>query len=193
MVRHPSDAASLHVVDPWSRRQLLRRLGRGGLAAAAVATHGGAPALAQTPAASPGAMPTVAEAWAAAWNSHDPAQMAALFTPDGLYEDMAFGFVSHGTEEITAFANELFTVAPDVRIDLRAGFGTEVWAAAEWLFSGTDMGGLAGAPTGKRFEVRGASIFEVADGKIRRVSDYYNAGTILEQLGVLPAPATPSA
>jgi steroid delta-isomerase-like uncharacterized protein len=149
--------------------------------------------LAQTPATSPGAMPTVAEAWAAAWNSHDPAQMGALFTPDGLYEDMAFGLVSHGTEEITAFANELFTVAPDVRIDSRAGFGTEAWATAEWLFSGTDTGGLAGAATGKRFEVRGASIFEVADRKIRRVTDYYNAGTILEQLGGLPAPATPSA
>jgi cation transport ATPase len=63
----------------------------------------------------------------------------------------------------------------------------------EWLFSGTDTGGVAGTPTGKRFEVRGATIFELQDGKASRNTDYYNASTVLEQLGLLPVPeATPS-
>ena len=73
-----------------------------------------------------------------------------------------------------------------------AGFATDEWAAAEWLFSGTDTGGVAGTPTGKRFEVRGATIFELEDGKARRNTDYYNASTVLEQLGRLPAAGTPT-
>jgi hypothetical protein len=73
---------------------------------------------------------------------------------------------------------------------LRAGFGSDEWAAAEWLFSGTDTGGVAGDPTGKRFEVWGATIFELAEGKVRRNTDYYNPNTVLAQLGLLPATET---
>ena len=106
---------------------------------------------------------------------------------------MAFDLSSHGTDEITKFADGFFTVAPDLYIDLLASFGTDEWAAAEWLFSGTDTGGVAGAPTGKHFEVRGATIFELQDGKARRNTDYYNASTVLRQLGLRPVPeATPS-
>jgi hypothetical protein len=40
---------------------------------------------------------------------------------------------------------------------------------------GTQMGDMPEIPAmGKRMEVRGASILEFADGKIRRVSDYWD-------------------
>jgi steroid delta-isomerase-like uncharacterized protein len=171
---------------------VLHRLGRAGLMAAASATFMSPLVRAQTPASSE-AMAPIAEAWTAAWNSHEAAQIAALVTPDGVYEDLAFDLYARGTEEVTAFAQGFFTAAPDLHIDLLSGFGTEEWAAAEWLFSGTDTGGVAGAPTGKRFEVRGATIFELQDGKARRNTDYYNASTVLEQLGLVPAKGTPAA
>src|SRR5215207_4526058 len=192
MVTHPFHSNVLPVVASLSRRIMLHRLGQAGFVVAA-ASVGPELARAQTPAASAGATAPITEAWTAAWNSHDSAQVAALLTPDGLYEDLAFGFVAHGTEEITDFAQGFFTAAPDLHIDLLAGFATAEWAAAEWLFSGTDTGGVAGTPTGKRFEVRGATIFELQEGKARRNTDYYNASTVLEQLGRLPATGTPTA
>jgi steroid delta-isomerase-like uncharacterized protein len=188
------DASVPPIVASLSRRTMLHHLGRAGLVVATVA--GGAEgARAQTPAASsPGSWAPITEAWTAAWNSHDSAQVAALFTPDGVYEDLAFGLIAHGTDEITRFADGFFTAAPDLHIDLVAGFGNDDWAAAEWVFSGTDTGGVAGTPTGKRFEVRGATIFALQDGKATRNTDFYNASTVLEQLGLLPAPSsTPSA
>jgi steroid delta-isomerase-like uncharacterized protein len=192
MVIHQFHSNVLPVVASLSRRAMLHRLGQAGFVVAA-ASVGPELARAQTPAASAGATAPITEAWTAAWNSHDSAQVAALLTPDGLYEDLAFGFVAHGTEEITDFAQGFFTAAPDLHIDLLAGFATDEWAAAEWLFSGTDTGGVAGTPTGKRFEVRGATIFELEGEKARRNTDYYNASTVLEQLGRVPATGTPPA
>lgn len=187
MVIHRFDSSVLPLVDHLSRRTMLHRLGSAGFVAAAASV---APELAR--AQTPSAASSIAEAWTAAWNAHDSAQVAALFTPDGMYEDLAFGLESHGTEEITTFADGFFTAAPDLHIDLVAGFGTDAWAAAEWVFSGTDTGGVTGTPTGKRFEVRGATIFELKDGKAVRDTDYYNASTVLEQLGLMPT-ATPTA
>jgi steroid delta-isomerase-like uncharacterized protein len=57
-------------------------------------------------------------------------------------------------------------------------------AHAEWVMSGTDQGGLIdGRPaTGKRYSFRGASGFELRDGKIQRCSDYWDRTTLLYQL-----------
>jgi steroid delta-isomerase-like uncharacterized protein len=175
--------------EPTSRRLALRRLGSAGVVVASATI---VPTLAHAETAI--AAPSIAEAWTAAWNSHQSARVTALFTPDGMYEDLAFGLTAHGTEEIAKFADGFFQAAPDLHIKLVAGFGTTDWAAAEWIFSGTDTGGVAGTPTGKRFEVRGATIFQVQNGRVRRDTDYYNASTVLAQLGRLPAAsATPTA
>jgi steroid delta-isomerase-like uncharacterized protein len=190
MAIHRFDALVLPAAASASRRTLLRRLGAAGFAAATAATSLPRLTQAQTPTAGS----AIAEAWTAAWNSHQSAQVAALFTPDGIYEDLAFGLAAHGTDEIAKFADGFFTAAPDLHIDLVAGFGAADWAAAEWVFSGTDTGGVAGKPTGKHFEVRGATIFQMEGDKARRDSDYYNAGTVLEQLGLMPSKsATPAA
>jgi steroid delta-isomerase-like uncharacterized protein len=190
MVRYLVDSTVRSVVESLSRRTILQQLGGAGLATAAV---GLAPTLAR--AQTPSAASSIAQAWTDAWNSHDSAQVAALFTPDGMYQDMAFGLEAHGTDGITKFADGFFTAAPDLHIDLVAGFGTDDWAAAEWVFSGTDTGGVTGTPTGKHFAVRGATIFALKDGKAVRDTDYYNASTVLEQLGLAPASgaATPTA
>jgi ketosteroid isomerase-like protein len=42
--------------------------------------------------------------------------------------------------------------------------------------------------TGKKFSVRGASVFEIRGGKVYRNRDYYDSAAIMRQVGVLPAP-----
>jgi hypothetical protein len=39
--------------------------------------------------------------------------------------------------------------------------------------------------TGKRVEVRGASVFEFVGDKIRRCSDYWDMATFLKPLGLM--------
>jgi steroid delta-isomerase-like uncharacterized protein len=128
----------------------------------------------------------VAEKWIAGWNSHNPDKMLPLFTDDVFYEDVTFGEVSHGKVEVRKFAASEFEVVPDLelkllRADIHDGHGT-----IEWTFSGTDKDVFK---TGKKFSVRGVSVIDMRDGKIFRNVDYYDAATIMRQVGLLPTPA----
>ena len=126
----------------------------------------------------------VADKWIAAWNSHDPEKMLSTFTDDVYYEDVAFGEVSHGQAEFRKFAAEEFEGVPDLEIKLVHAAVHNGHGTVEWSFSGTDKGVYK---TGKKFTVRGVSVIDVRDGKISRSIDYYDTGTIMKQVGVLPA------
>ena len=76
-------------------------------------------------------------------------------------------------------------------VELPDGCATARWAAGEWTLSGTQRGDMPGIPaTGKQFSVRGVSILELEDGKIRRCSDYWDMAEFLKQLGVMSQPQT---
>jgi len=125
----------------------------------------------------------VAEKWIAGWNSHDPDKLLPLFTDDIFYEDVAFGEVSHGQAEVRKFFFSELEGVPDLelkleRADIHGGHGT-----IEWTFRGTDKDVFK---TGKKFSVRGVSVVDMRDGKIFRNVDYYDAATIMRQVGVLP-------
>ena len=126
----------------------------------------------------------IAEKWIAAWNSHSPDKMLPLFTDDIFYEDVAFGEANRGRPELRKFAADEFEAVPDlelklVRADIRGGHGT-----IEWTFSGTDKGIYK---TGKKFSVRGVSVIDVRNGTIFRNLDFYDAATIMREVGKLPA------
>ena len=131
----------------------------------------------------------VLEDWAAAWSSHDAEKVLALFTDDCVYEEVTFGVVTRGKEELRAFANGAFAAVPDFTFQLTARFAAGDWAGMEWVMSGTHKGDFPGLPaTGRRFSsVRGATIIELRGGKIRRNSDYWDAATFMKQVGLLPS------
>jgi steroid delta-isomerase-like uncharacterized protein len=124
--------------------------------------------------------------WAAAWSSQDTEKLLTLFTGDCLFEDVTFDVVTRGKQELRGFANGAFAAVPDFKIEVTREFATDQWAAVEWVMSGTHRGDFPGLPaTGKRFSVRGTSIFELEGGKIRRESDYWDAATFMKQVGLL--------
>lgn len=126
----------------------------------------------------------VAEKWIAAWNSHDPDKMLPLFTDDIVYEDVAFGEVSHGKAELRKFAADEFEAIPDLELKLLRASVHNGHGTIEWVFRGTDKGIYK---TGKKFSVRGVSVIDVRNGKILRNLDFYDSATIMRQAGVLPA------
>ena len=130
----------------------------------------------------------VLDAWAAAWLAHNTAKILDLYSDDCVYEDVTCGVVKHGKEELRAFAEGTFAVVPDFTVELTARCGADTWGHLEWVLSGTHHGNLPGLPaTGKRFSVRGATIVELREGKIRRSSDYWDAVTFMRQVGLLPS------
>ena len=110
-----------------------------------------------------------------------------------MYEDMALGAVNTGKQQLGAFLRATFAAIPDFRIELKAILSSGDRAASEWIMSGTQTGAFPGIPaTSKRFSVRGASMMELYQGKIRRNADYWSLATLLQQVGVLPeSPVVP--
>lgn len=131
----------------------------------------------------PSAARTMVEKSFAAWNAHDANKVATYYTSDVSYEDVAFGQVAHGSDELKKMVAGFFAAVPDLKlevVDVRS-FGNS--ASVEWIFSGTDVGLFK---TGKKFSVRGASVFQLKGGKCSVNKDYYDAASIMRQVGVLP-------
>ena len=126
----------------------------------------------------------LAEKWIAAWNSHNPDKMLPLFTEDVVYEDVAFGEVSHGSVELRKFVVSEIDGVPDLELKLLRSNIQGDHGTIEWTFSGTDKGVFK---TGKKFSVRGVSVIDMREGKIFRNLDFYDSATIMRQVGVLPA------
>jgi steroid delta-isomerase-like uncharacterized protein len=131
----------------------------------------------------------IAESWFAAWNSHDPEKVIAIFTPDVLFEDVTFRATSHGSPELRKFAASIFDAVPDAKFELVNASADRKCGHIEWVFSGTDHGLYK---TGKRFSVRGVSVIDVRQGRISRELDYYDAASIMRQVGLLGPPKTDS-
>jgi steroid delta-isomerase-like uncharacterized protein len=123
---------------------------------------------------------------AAAWTAHDIDRVLSLCADDCVYEDVTMAAVNRGKGELKAFAGAVLAAFPDFKMKLTSGFTAGTWAGAEWTISGTHKGDLPGMPaTGKTFIVRGASICELEEGKIKRNSDYWDMVTFLKQIGLM--------
>jgi steroid delta-isomerase-like uncharacterized protein len=124
--------------------------------------------------------------WAAAWSSHDIEKLLSLCTDDCVYEDVTMGAVNRGKAAVRQFADVVFAAFPDFKIELTSGFLAGDWAGAEWTMSGTHKGDLPAMPaSGKGFSLRGSTIYELRDGKIKRNSDYWDMVTFLKQIGLM--------
>jgi steroid delta-isomerase-like uncharacterized protein len=145
-----------------------------------------------TPSASPAAVPPVLRHMVDAINATDSAALAALYTEDGIHEDIPAGVTARGREEVAAFVDTSLGQFRDVRFELVSGRQAGDLAVLEYTFSVTDRS--AELPV----TYRGILVFELDGTLIRRSADYYDLATILDQLGQLQggeaAPeATPAA
>lgn len=113
--------------------------------------------------------------YAAAWSSNDVEKLAAYFTDDAIYEDVALGEVHRGKPAIMAFARGTFDALPGFTMKPQSLVVGNESAAFEWIMSGTFR------KTGKSFSVRGVSVMQFENGKIRRNSDYWNIAEFQRQ------------
>ncbi len=120
-----------------------------------------------------------------AWNTHDIDKAASFYTSDISYEDVAFGIKAQGTEELKKMVQGFYDNVPDLKLELVDVKSDEKSGWVEWVFSGTDKGLFK---TGKKFSVRGASVFQLRGSKFSANKDYYDAATIMKQVGALPNP-----
>jgi steroid delta-isomerase-like uncharacterized protein len=109
--------------------------------------------------------------------------MVSLLTDDVNINSIIFQNYK-GKDGATKYWQELFTIFPNIRIDIVTLTANEGRIVAEIDVSGTQKGEV-GNSTGleKKFQVRGAFVYEFSDNmKIREIRMYYDSGVLKKQL-----------
>ncbi len=126
----------------------------------------------------------VIEKFFAAWNSNDADKAAAYFSEDAVYEDVAAGQIKRGRAEVREWVEGAVVAVENFKLEIVSSSFHKGHGVVEWVWSGTDKGLLK---TGKKFSVRGVSVYEIRGGKISRYKEFYDFATVMRQVGLLPA------
>ncbi len=107
------------------------------------------------------------------------------------YELIATGDIHDGPEEVAAYFKETRTAFPDQRNELIALHHAEDAVIVEAMLYGTHDGAFRGLPpTGRRFEMQFCALFLFEDDRLVCERVYFDAATILRQLGIAHDPLT---
>ena len=136
----------------------------------------------------------VVEDLAAAWNSRDAQQIAALYAEDGVREEF---IVTHmravGRDEIAALVQMYLDAMPDLALSLRHVSSGDGVVTLEWMVHATHTGDAEGWPANNEaVAFPGVSVVEVsADGVIREERVYTDFTGLLAGAGLIPGVEPP--
>jgi steroid delta-isomerase-like uncharacterized protein len=127
-----------------------------------------------------------------AFGRRDADALMEMVSPD-IVEDLPGVGVISGLEQERAFLTGLFASFPDLATEVtRITIDGRV-AAIEWRRTGTFSGApWQGLPaTGRAFESVDAAFVEIDDGRVSKVTVYYESAQLAHALGVAPAEGSP--
>ena len=132
-----------------------------------------------------------------AFNAREWDRVTEFVTEDLEFEDVAAGVSLTGLDAFVGYAQSWASAFPDMTIETLSVVGDETHMAGEFKGGGTHDGTLQTPDgdipaTGRRFDERFVWYYEVADGKLSAVRDYYNVMSLMTQLGLIPEPAAAS-
>jgi steroid delta-isomerase-like uncharacterized protein len=132
------------------------------------------------------------ERYLAAWNSGDPAAVAACAHEDVVWVDPALAEPASGRAAVADFVRQSVAAFPDMTFsdpgepaiadDSRAAY-------VPWLMTGTNTGPIdppGFAATGKRIAVKGFDVWQFREGLIWRYEAIYDFSAMARQLGLMP-------
>ena len=136
----------------------------------------------------------IARAVYEAFNDHDLERAGALAAEDMEFVDVPSGRALRGPEGFVDGMRAWIAACSDASVEIVemiAGEGGSV--TTEFVGRGTHDGPLVTPggeipPTGRSLELRYCEVYRMRDGKIASARLYYDAATLLGQLGLLPAP-----
>jgi steroid delta-isomerase-like uncharacterized protein len=132
------------------------------------------------------------ERYGDAWNSGDPAAVAACTHEDVVWIDPALAEPAIGREGVADFVRQSVVAFPDMTFSEpgEPAIADDSSAAyVPWLMTGTNTGPIdppGFAATGKRIDVKGFDVWQFRDGLIWRYEAIYDFSAMVRQLGLLP-------
>lgn len=126
-----------------------------------------------------------------AWNGRKPELFEEFIAPEASSHDPNTPDMGKGPEGFRKVF-QLYTGAfPDSRVTIDELIEAGDKVVHRWTASGTHKGALGDvAPTNKRIEVNGVTIYRFAGGKIAEEWLIWNALGLMQQIGVVPSGVT---
>ncbi|MGO3127094.1 MAG: ketosteroid isomerase-related protein [Luteimonas sp.] len=124
-------------------------------------------------------------AYYAAFNAGDRAAMLAVLADD-VAHDLNQGPRETGTEAFAAFMQRMDASYREQLDDIVVMVSVDgAHAAAEYVVHGAYIADDAGLPAarGQRYVLPGGAFFDIRDGRIARVTNYYNLEDWIAQVG----------
>jgi steroid delta-isomerase-like uncharacterized protein len=126
----------------------------------------------------------IVKKWLEAMDDHDADQMGSLCFEDAIGDEIANPPPTVGRDGIVQNYRELFAGFPDCQVEVLNIFAGEGQALAEVRWSGTHKAEFRGTPaTGKFVDIRIAYLFRIEQGKIHRITEYYDGAAVASQMG----------
>jgi steroid delta-isomerase-like uncharacterized protein len=135
---------------------------------------------------------SVRGAFAQALDEHDVDKMLSLFADDGVFYVNYVPELMDTKEKISAYFSGVFAGAPDAHTTEGIVLTKDNIVVVDHSMIGTDTGEGPGLPTtGKPWNNPHLDIYEIEDGKIKRLTSYADIYGYFVQLGMAPAPDLP--
>ncbi len=132
----------------------------------------------------------IAREYLEAWNRRDWETFRGLMQPEYSYTG-GDGQEQKGPDAGLAIGQMFANAFTDGKIEIRKISVAGDIAVVEFIARGTHDGDLMGiAPTGRRMDLPACTVLEIRDGKIHAEREYMDMLHMMQQLGVVPAPAT---
>jgi steroid delta-isomerase-like uncharacterized protein len=123
----------------------------------------------------------------AAWDSHDPKAVAALYTPNGARTNLVVEEERiEGRDAIVAFTAEVFEAFPDCTVEIRKQSGSGATLTVEWIFRATQVKDFKTIPgKGQSIALAGVAVYEMDGDLVREDHSYWDNATLLAAAGLL--------
>ena len=123
------------------------------------------------------------------WSGGDLAAADELMAADAVVHEPVAGTPA----DLKAVARAIRAAFPDWRSTVEEMVVEGNRVAERWTGRGTHRGEFQGIPpTGKRVSVPGVVFYRIADGKIVEFRGSFDRMSLMQQLGVLPTPTSPT-
>jgi steroid delta-isomerase-like uncharacterized protein len=129
------------------------------------------------------------------WNAREFDQVAELMADDGEIVIVGSDTRFRGQDGSLEFSRMWADGFPDGKVTIDRTISSGDTVVLEFTGTGTHTGTLRGPAgdipaTGRSVTLHLCDVHDIHDGKIRRVSSYFDSASLLQQLGVLPEART---
>jgi len=121
-----------------------------------------------------------------ALNEKDIGKLVSLFNENGTYEEVCSGRLNKGREAIANYIRATIEGIPDSEFELISISCSANHAMFEWIWKGTNSIGWPAMnlpSTNKYMELRGVSVMDIENGRIRANRDYWDWNSFMKGIG----------